>query len=389
MRKLFRVLALIPLSAIVHGCAAKKPQQHLPSVVVSAPLERRVSDWDDYVGQFEAVSTVQVRPRVSGYVQSVGFRDGQSVRKGQVLFVIDPRVYQAALEQAQGQLARSEAALQDAGVELNRARALMAARATSQQDVDTRVATEKQAAAEVAAAKAAVATAQLNVGFTRVTAPISGRVSDSRAQPGNLVNQDSTVLTTIVTTDPIRFAFQAPESLFLKYQHETGGRSDSGAPVQIRLEDEADYRWNGRIAFVDNAIDTSSGIIRAYAVVPNPNRFLTPGMFGHMRMQTSEARDALLAPDQAVVTDLTRQIVYVVDASGVVAQRVVTLGPLIDGLRVIRTGLTPADRVIISGVQRARPGQRVSALQGRITPQPGAQAQPDLGPPPGSATFAQ
>ena len=389
MRELFRTLSLIPLSAILFGCTAKKPPPRLPSVVIAQPLERRVNDWDDYVGQFEAASNVQVRPRVSGYVQSVGFRDGQYVRQGQVLFVIDPRVYQAALDQAKGQEGRAQATLQDAQVELNRSRALLAAHATSQQDADTRASAEKQADADLAAAKATVASAQLNLGFTRVTSPISGRASDTRATPGNLVNQDSTVLTTVVSMDPIRFAFQGPESLFLKYQHENAGRSSGGGPVQIRLQDEADYRWNGKIAFVDNALDANSGTIRAYAVVPNPHLFLTPGMFGHMRLLTSGARDALLVPDQAIVTDLTRQLVYVVEPNGVVGQRQVQIGPLVEGLRVVRSGLAPTDRVVISGVQRAHPGQRVSAQAGQITPQAAAAGgQPDLGPPPGSATFA-
>ena len=390
MGKLFRAVALIPLSALIVDCGGRKPPPaRLPSVMVSRPLQRRVSDWDDYVGQFEAVSTVQVRARVSGYVQSLGFRDGQFVRRGQVLFSIDPRVYQAALQQAQGQQARAQATLQEAQVELTRARALFAARATSQQEVDTRVATEKQAEADLEAAKAMVASAALNLGFTRVTAPISGRISDSRAMPGNLVNQDSTVLTTIVSLDPIRFAFQGPESLFLKYQRANAGRRRGDAPVQIRLQDEADYRWNGRIAFVDNALDTSSGAIRAYALVPNPGNFLTPGMFGHMRLLATESHDALLVPDQAVVTDLSRQIVYVV-SRGVVAQRVVQAGPLVEGLRVIRSGLQPTDEVIIAGVQRARPGEHVAQTVGQITPQSAAPlGQPDPGPPPGSATFAR
>jgi RND family efflux transporter MFP subunit len=359
-------------------------------VVVSEPLQRQVADWDDYVGRFEAASAVQVRPRVTGYVQSVDFRDGQYVRKGQVLFVIDPRVYQAALEQARGQQARAQATLQDAQVELTRARALFAARATSQQEVDTRLAAEKQAEADLTAARAFVATAQLNVGFTRVTAPISGKVSDSRAaMPGNLVNQDSTVMTSIVSMDPIRFSFEGPESLFLKYHREASGRREGGTPVQIRLQDEADYRWNGQIAFVDNAIDTGSGTIRAYAVVRNPAQFLTPGMFGHMRLLATDPHAALLVPDQAVVTDLSRQVVYVV-SGGVVAQRVVQLGALVDGLRVIRSGLQPTDSVVISGVQRAHPGERVQAVAGRIAPQAASsQSQPDLGPPPGSATFAR
>ena len=389
MRTLFRAVALIPLGALVVGCGHKPPPPRPPAVVVARPLQRRISEWDDYVGRFVAANTVEVRPRVSGYVQSVGFRDGQIVRRGQLLFTIDPRAYDAALAQAKGQEGRAIAALQDAQVELTRARALLAARATSQQEVDTRTATEKQAEADLAAARAAVATAQLNVTFTRVTAPIAGRVSDARATPGNLVNQDSTVLTTVVSLDPIRFGFEGPESLFLKYQRlRPGGGGD--APVQIRLQDESDYRWSGRVAFVDNALDTGSGTIRAYAVVANPRLFLTPGMFGHMRLQASQPADVLLVPDQATVTDLTRQVVYVAGPGGVVAQRVVELGALVDGLRVVRAGLEPTDRVIISGVQRAHPGQKVSVAVGRIAPQPGAPgASPDLSPPPGTATFAQ
>ncbi len=234
-----------------------------------------------------------------------------------------------------------------------------------------------------------MATARLNLGFTRVVAPIQGRISDSRAQPGNLVTQDSTVMTTVVALDPIRFAFQAPEDLLLKYQRANGKDGSAGAPVQIRLQDEAGYNWNGRIAFVDNAVDIGSGTIRAYALAPNHALFLKPGMFGHMRLQFSAPHAALLVPDQAVVTDMTRQLVDVVTPGGVVAQRPVQLGPLVEGLRVVRSGLQPTDRVIISGVQRARPGEKVTVLAGQIAPQPGAAAQPDLGPPPGSATFAQ
>ncbi|HLY79180.1 MAG TPA: efflux RND transporter periplasmic adaptor subunit, partial [Caulobacteraceae bacterium] len=193
--------------------ASTPPPAPAPLVVTAAPLQRSVEDWDDFVGQFESPASVEVRPRVSGYVTAVGFRDGQAVKKGQLLFQIDPRPYQAAYDQAKAGVARAEAALADARVELQRSQALLAVRATSQQDVDTKLAAEKQAEADLQAARAAVATAALNLGFTRVIAPISGRISDSRAQPGNLVNQDSTVLTTIVTMDPIRFAFQGPESL--------------------------------------------------------------------------------------------------------------------------------------------------------------------------------
>ena len=389
MRKHIWALLLVPLIGLGAGCARKKPTPPPPSVVVAAPLQRQVSDWDDYVGRFEATNTVQIRPRVTGYVQKVAFKDGQIVRRGQILFYIDPRPYEAALQQAAGQSARAAATLAEAKVELNRSRALLAARATSQQDVDTRQAAEQQAAADLQAAQAAVANAQLNLGFTRVVAPINGRVSDSRAQPGNLVTQDSTVMTDVVALDPIRFAFQAPEDLLLKYQRAKAGDGSNGTPVQIRLQDEASYSWNGRIAFVDNAIDTGSGTIRAYALAQNRGLFLKPGMFGHMRLQSSQPHAALLVPDQAVVTDMTRQLLLVVTPQGVVAQRPVQLGPLVEGLRVIRSGLAGGERVIISGLQRAHPGDKVTAVAGQVALQPGGAAQTDFGPPPGSATLAQ
>ena len=389
MRKHVWALLFVPLIGLGAGCAKKKPPQPPPSVVAAQPLQRQVSDWDDYVGRFEATNTVDIRPRVSGYVQSVAFKDGQLVRRGQPLFQIDPRPYQAALDQAAGQEGRAAATLQDAKVELARSLALFAAKATSQQDVDTRRAAEQQAEADVKAAQATVATARLNLGFTHIVAPIEGRISDSRAQPGNLVTQDSTVMTTVVALDPIRFAFQAPEDLLLKYQRANGRNGSDGAPVQIRLQDETSYSWNGRIAFVDNAVDNGSGTIRAYALAANHALFLKPGMFGHMRLQSSTPHGALLVPDQAVVTDMTRQLLDVVTPSGVVAQRAVELGALVEGLRVVRSGLQATDRVIISGLQRAKPGEKVTVIAGQIAPQPGAAAQPDLGPPPGSATFAQ
>lgn len=388
MRRLvFRVL-LVSIIGLGAGCKQASPPRP-PSVVVAPPLVRTIKDWDDYVGRFEATSSADVRPRVSGYIQAIRFKDGQIVRRGQVLFVIDPRPYQATLDQAKGQEAHAEAALQDAKVELARSRALFAARATSQQDVDTRTASEQQAEADLKTARAAVATAELNLAFTQVTAPIDGRVSDARTTLGNLVSQDSTVMTNIVTLDPIRFAFEAPESMLLKYERTRPNGREGGAPVQIRLQDEADYRWNGRIAFVDNAVDAGSGAIRAYALTPNRGLFLKPGMFGHMRLQSAEPRQAMLVPDASIITDMTRQLVYVASPAGVVEQRVVQLGALVDGLRVVNAGLQRTDQVIISGMQHARPGQPVTVVAGKITPQPSAAgAQPDLGPPPGSATFA-
>lgn len=376
-------------SVLLTACgAAKPPPPPPPLVIVAQPLQRQVEDWDDFVGQFESPASVDVRPRVTGYVTAVGFKDGQEVRKGQVLFVIDPRPYAAAFAQAKAQAAHAAAALADAKVELARAQALLAARATSQEDVDTRQATAHTAAADVAAAQAAERTAALNLSFTRVTAPISGRVSDAKATPGNLVTQDQTVLTSIVSLDPIRFRFTGPESEFLKYKRQDIIGPGLTPPVQIRLQDEADYRWQGRLAFVDNAFDSASGVIAAYALVNNPGGFLTPGMFGHLRLMGSHPYMGLLIPDQAVVNDQSRQLAYVVGPDGKVAQRFVTLGPLVGGLRVIRAGLATTDRVIIEGVQHAQPGKPVTARPGQIAASMDATPAPQP-PPASSATFVQ
>ncbi len=333
------------------------------------------------MGQFVAVDSVDVRPRVSGYLQSVGFKDGDYVRKGQVLFVIDPRPYQAALDQAKGSLAHAQAALAGAQDQSRRGVPLLAAKANSEQAYEVLVATERQAAADVVAARAQVASAALNLTFTRVTAPLPGRISDRRIAPGNLVTADTTILTNIVNLDPIRFAFTGSEALYLKYERENaeGTRVSSrraANPVEIRLQDEANYRWKGRMDFVDNALDAGSGTIRGRAVVANPDHFLTPGMFGHLRLLGSGSYPALLIPDQAVVTDQERQVVFVVGPDGIAQMRPVQLGPITRGLRIVRGGLGPADAVVIEGVQRAQAGEKVSARRGRIA----------LGPAPGGAS---
>jgi RND family efflux transporter MFP subunit len=389
MVSLRRIWACLAASALVSACgAAKPPPPPPPLVIVAQPLQRQVEDWDDFVGQFESPASVDLRPRVSGYVTEVGFHDGQEVKKGQLLFVIDPRPYAAAYAQAKAQEAHAEAALTDAKVELARSQALLAARATSQQDVDTRQAAARTAAADVGAAEAALRTAALNVGFTHVVAPISGRVSDAKAMPGNLVTQDQTVLTSIVSLDPIRFRFTGPESEFLKYKRQNIIGPGLTPAVQIRLQDEADYHWPGKLAFVDNAFDTASGVISAYALVANPGGFLTPGMFGHLRLMGSRPYAGLLVPDQAVVNDQSRQVVYVVGPGDKVAERFVELGPLLGGLRVIRSGISATDRVIIEGVQHAQPGKPVTVRAGQISAALEAPTAP-APPPASSATFAQ
>jgi len=379
------------LALVLAGCGEKKPTTPPPpSVIVAHPLQKMIVDWDDYVGQFVAVDSVDIRPRVSGYLQTVAFKDGQTVKKGQLLFVIDPRPYQALVDQSKAQVQRQEATLANATAQRKRAETLVGSHAIAQQDYDTLVASERQAVADLGSARAALETSLLNLGFTRVTAPLSGRISDRRVAPGNLVTQDQTILTNIVNLDPIRFAFTGSEGSYLKYQRENqaGTRTSSryaANPVEIKLEDETAYRWRGRMEFVDNSIDTNSGTIRGRAVVPNPGLFLTPGMFGHMRLLGSGRYPGLLVPDEAVQADQSREIVYVIDNKSIAHPRLVTLGPLIQGLRVIRSGLSADDEVVIVGVQRARAGKPVSAKTGEIKVKSGEPAEGGYIEPPGSS----
>ena len=380
------------LGAALSGCTAKKPPPPpTPTVTVATPLRMNVIDWDDYVGQFVAVDSVDVRPRVSGYLVSVGFKDGDYVKQGQRLFTIDARPYQATLDQAKGQEARAQATLVNAKAQSARGQTLLTARAISQQAYDALVAAEGQAAADLTSAQATVRAAALNLTFTQVIAPLSGRVSDRRVAPGNLVTADTTVLTNIVNLDPIRFAFTGSEALYLKYQRENaaGTRASSrqtANPVEIRLQDEPTWRWKGHMDFVDNALDTGSGTIRGRAVVPNPDHFLTPGMFGHMRLLGSGSYSALLIPDRAVVTDQERQVVYVIDARNVAHMKAIEPGPIVSGLRVVRTGLGSDDRVVIDGVQRAQGGKPVKVVAGRIEPEAAPPPRLDTGPPASTAT---
>jgi RND family efflux transporter MFP subunit len=354
----------IALSAC-SGNAESQAQPPTPEVTVATPLVRDVLDWDDYVGRFESIDDVEVKPRVSGYLTGIHFRDGQYVRQGQLLFTIDARPAQAQLDQARAQLARAEAQLVNARTELNRSRTLAAQRAASTEEVEQRQAAMRSAQADVTAAKANVRARQLDTGFTRVTAPISGQVSERRVDRGNAVIADQTMLTSIVSTDPLHFAFDGSEALLLRYQRQSGGVR-LGAPVLIRLQDEAQYVHAGRLDFLDNSLNPGSGTIHARAVVPNPDGFLKPGMMGRLRLAASPAYPALLVPDTAIVTDAARRVVYVVDRQGTVTMRPVQLGPLDGSLRVIRSGLTPQDKVVIGGIQRAMPGQKVKTRIGRI-----------------------
>lgn len=392
MRTVKIVAASALVAAALYGCSPRSEAQAppAPAVTVATPLVQTIQDWDEFTGRFEATQDVDVRARVGGYVSAVHFRDGDFVRRGQLLFTLDPRPAQAALASARATLAQANAQLTLARSEYERAQTLLESQAVSQAEADTRRGAVLTAEAAVAAANAGIRARQLDVEFTRVVAPISGRVSDRRVDPGNLIGGGSSagdILTTIVSSAPIYFTFDGSEAVMLKYQRQA---RNGAAPIQVRLQDESAYSRSGSLDFTDNAIDTASGVIRLRAVVPNADGFLKPGMFGQARLAGSGSYQAMLVPDAAVSTDQARRIVYVVAADGSVAPRPVVLGPLVDGLRVVRSGLAATDRVIINGVQRIQqPGMKVQATNGRIQP----VAQQNEAPvttvaPASSATFA-
>lgn len=337
-----------------------------PVLTVAVPIARDVTLWDEYIGRFEASKAVEVRPRVSGAITAIHFTDGQIVRQGQPLFTIDPRPYRAALAEARAAAASARSDLALARLELERASRLVDVEAVSQSEIDRLRARVNAATAALAGADARIAARALDVEFTTVRAPLSGRISDRQIDAGNLVSAGDaggTLLTTINALDPIYFTFQGSEALFLKTKREGGQK---GADVEVRLQDESDYRWKGRIDFTDNGLDPRSGTIRARGRFANPEMFLTPGMFGNMRLSTGRTAHALLVPAAAVQTDQARKIVYVVGKDGMVAAKPVEIGPDVDGLRVIRSGLAPADQVVINGYQFARPGTKAVTKAGKI-----------------------
>lgn len=388
-RTFLRAAAGALAALLLAACGgAEAPQAPPPMpVTVATPLQERVMDWDDFVGRFEATQRVDVRARAGGYLQGVHFRDGQTVGRGQLLFTLDPRPAQAGLAAAQAQLAQAQAQAGLARTELARSETLLEATAISQEEFETRRAALAQAEAAVQAAQASVRARQLDVEFTRVTAPIAGVISERRVDVGNLIAGGSSagdILTTIVSTSPIHFAFEASEAVMLKYRR-PGGAGGSGR-VQVRLQDEGDYRWAGQLDFTDSMIDDATGAAKMRALINNPGGLLRPGMFGHARLQGSGAYDALLIPDTAIVADGPRRVVYVVDATATVIPKPVETGPLSGGLRVIRSGISPTDRVVIDGIQRAMPGSKVSPVQGRVTreAQQAPPAAPTISAPPAS-----
>jgi RND family efflux transporter MFP subunit len=348
-----------------------------PPVTVSAPVQKNVTEWDEYTGQFAAVDYVEIRARVSGYLTEIHFTDGQIVNKGDLLFVIDPRPYEIELQQAQAQHATAEATLDLANRELQRAATLREKDFVAQSTYDQRLQTMKSAAASVETGKAAIRQAQLDLEFSHIVAPVTGRISQHQVSIGNLVAGGSTgtptLLTTIVSLDPIYLNFDMSEAQFLSYERAVAGgklksNRDKGVPVFARLTDEPNWTREGVLNFVDNQVDRSAGSIRARGIFPNPNFFLTPGQFGRLRIPGSDPYQAILVPDSSVVTDQSSKLLMTVADDGTVVPKPVRLGPMIDGLRVIRSGLDAKDRVVIDGLVRARPGAKVTPQPGEIKP---------------------
>lgn len=375
--------SIVGLLALAVAACSKPapPPPPPPQVTVATPLKREVIDWDDYTGRFEAPQDVEVRARVDGVITAIHFANGDDVGQGQALFTIDQRPFQATLQQARAQVARAQATLSNARAIAARSGQLAKAQAVSREELETDVATRRTAEADLAAARAAVRNAELNLSFATVRAPFAGRASDRRVSIGDTVQNGETVLTRIVSLDPIWFTFEGAEAFYLKnlrqdQRGERGSSRNTANPVDIQLADEQEYRWHGRMVFLDNAIDPNSGTIRARATVANPTRFLTPGMYGRARLLGSGRYQALLIPDEAVVTDQNRRLVYVVNRQNKIVPRPVELGAKVEGLRIVRAGLAATERVVLDGLGGVRPDVVVKPVLGRIKPRPGSQPAP-------------
>ncbi|HEV7135353.1 MAG TPA: efflux RND transporter periplasmic adaptor subunit [Steroidobacteraceae bacterium] len=372
-------LATAALAAVLtlSGCAGDAAAQHAavpppaPQVTVARVIARTVTDSETFSGRFSAVDHVDIRPRVSGYISSVNFVDGTVVHKGQVLFVIDPRPYEADYQRAEADLDQARAQAGLARSEQTRAVNLYAAHAISKDEFDTRTANARQSAATVEAAKAAVDAAALNLTFTRITAPITGRVSRAIVTTGNLVTNGQTLLTTIVSLDPIYVEFNADEQAYLAFEkHASDGERKSartsagpdalGNAVYVGLADENGYPHQGHLVFMDNSLNSQTGTIYARALLANPEGHFVPGLFARVRLIGNDHYHAVLINDSAVGTDQTMRYVLLLGADNKVELRPVELGPVVDGMRVVRSGLKPGDTIVVNGLMRVRPGMQVS-----------------------------
>jgi RND family efflux transporter MFP subunit len=351
------------------GCAkGGPPSAPSPEVSVAPVIEKRVKDWDEFTGRLQAVETVEIRPRVTGYIDKVAFTEGSLVKRGALLFVIDPRPYQADYDHAAADVKRFKTALDLGRIELVRVQRLRDSGAVSEEELDERKSTVAQAEANVAGAEAALEAASLNLNFTRVTSPIDGRVSRAEVTRGNLVTggtNGGTLLSSVVSIDPIYLYFDADEQSYLRYTQlaHDGKRSssrDAGNPVQVGLANEDGFPHPGTMDFVDNQLNPQTGTIRARAVLQNKDGQFTPGLFARVQLLASGEYSAILIEDRAVNTDQSQKYVLLLGADNKIEYRKVTLGRVIDGLRVVREGLKPGDVIVVNGAQRVHPGVTVT-----------------------------
>lgn len=371
-----RRLALAAAFSLLSVAASAQGGPPAMPVSVSEPIAKQVVQWDEYSGRFEARAIVEVRARVSGFVEKLHFKDGQWVNAGDRLFTIDKRPYEIAVESATADVARNKAQVELAELQVGRGASLIASRTITEQENDSRKSNLAVARAQLKAAEAALHNAQLNLEWTEVTAPLAGRISDRKVDPGNLIQggqQGATLLSTIVNTDPIYFLFDVSEADHLRYQHLLlmGVRTRAGSttiPVRIKLADETEWTRLGTIDFVDTVMNPRSGTIRTRAVVENGNHLLTPGVFGRVQLYGGEY-NAMLIPDSAIVSDQARKIAFVVGKDNVVQAKTLTLGPIYEGLRVVHDGLKPDDKVVLDGLANpmVRPGAKITPQPGKIT----------------------
>lgn len=366
--------AVFSSTALTAFDAAAQGAPPAPPVQVANPLAKRITNWDEFTGRFEASEQVDVRARVSGFIDKVQFRDGSLVQKGDLLFTIDQRPYKLAVDVTRAEVARAKAQVELAQNEVERAEGLTQNRTITARDVDQRRANLNSAIGSLQGAEANLKNAELNLEWTEVRAPLAGRISNRRVDPGNLIaggQSGATLLTTIVAVAPIYFTFDVSEADFLRYSRMSNPREeaakDSGTIVEVRLSDEPKWGRRGKVNFLDNALNARSATIRGRAVFENKDQFLTPGTFGRLRFFAGES-DALLVPDTVIASDQAHKIVLTVGPENKVVPKSVVLGPLSEGLRVIRSGLTVEDKVIVGGNANpmVRPGVAVSPQPGEI-----------------------
>jgi RND family efflux transporter MFP subunit len=354
---------------LILGCGkGQPPAPPAPTVTVAAVQQREITEWDEFSGRFEAVESVEIRPRVSGYIQKVVFSEGSEVRKGELLFQIEARPYQAELARAQGELAQARSAASLAARTLERSRPLAATQAISREDFDNRTTAAERGAAAVSAAQAALATARLNLEWTQVRSPITGRVGRAQVTQGNLVQAGGpTVLTTVVSLDPIHVTFDADERSYLKYaaRSRQGGASKRRTPIALGLSSEdGAFPHQGQVDFVDNQLDPRTGTVKARAVFANPDRLFAPGLFARLKLESSGQYQAPVVSDRAVGTDQDKKFVLVLKPDNSVEYRPVQLGRLVDGYRVVAGGLKAGEQIVVNGLQRVRPGMKVTPTPG-------------------------